>query len=115
MRQSGIIAAACEYALDHQLDRLADDHANARRLAEGLAGVPGIAIDPAEVETNLVYFDVTAEGLTAAALAAALLEKGVRVTDMGAKRIRAVTHLDVDAPMIERAISTIAALLNGRR
>ena len=108
MRQSGIIAAACEFALDHQVDRLADDHANARRLAEGLAGVPGLAIDPAEVETNLVYFDVVADGMSAAAFAAALLAKGVRVTEMGTTRVRAVTHLDVDAAMIERAIGAIA-------
>ena len=111
MRQSGIIAAACEYALDHQVDRLADDHANARRLADGLAGIAGISIDPTEVETNLVYFDVTTPSLTAAAFAAALLEKGVRVTEMGATRIRAVTHLDVDAPMIGRAIDATAALM----
>ena len=111
MRQSGIIAAACEYALDHLVDRLAEDHANARRLAEGLSGISGIAIDPAEVETNLVYFDVTAPGLSAGAFAAALLEKGVRVTEMGPRRVRAVTHLDVDAPMIERAIDATAALM----
>ena len=111
MRQSGIIAAACEYALDHQVERLAEDHAHARRLAEGLARIPGIAIDPAEVETNLVYFDITAAGLSAAAFAAALLAKGVRVTEMGATRIRAVTHLDVDAPMIERAIGAVSELM----
>ena len=107
MRQSGIIAAACEYALDHQLDRLADDHANARRLAEGLAGLPGIAIDPAHVETNLVYFEITADGLDAAELAAALLEKGVRVTEMGAKRIRAVTHLDVSREQVQHAAQVL--------
>jgi len=107
MRQSGIIAAACEYALDHQVERLAEDHANARRLAAGIAGLPGIAIDPSEVETNLVYFDVGATGQSAAAFAEALLARGVRVTDMGPTRIRAVTHLDVDAAMIERAIAVV--------
>ena len=111
MRQSGIIAAACEYALDHHVDRLADDHANARRLAEGLAGLPGIAIDAAEVETNLVYFDVAGSGRTAAAFTEALLAKGVRMTEMGATRVRAVTHLDVDAGMIERAIAAVRELL----
>jgi threonine aldolase len=110
MRQSGIIAAACEYALDHQVTRLADDHANARRLAEVIAGLPGIAIDPAEVETNLVYFDVAGTGRSAAAFGEALLARGVRVTEMGATRIRAVTHLDVDAAMIDRAIAAIAEL-----
>lgn len=111
MRQSGIIAAACDYALDHHVDRLADDHANARRLAEGLAGLPGIAIDAAEVETNLVYFDVAGTGRTAAAFTEALLAKGVRMTEMGAIRVRAVTHLDVDAGMIERAIAAVRELL----
>ena len=58
MRQAGIIAAACLYALDHHVERLAEDHANARRLAEGLAEIPGIELDPATVETNIVWFDV---------------------------------------------------------
>lgn len=111
MRQGGIIAAACEYALDHQIERLADDHANARRLAEGLAGMGGIAIDPAGVETNLVYFDIAGTGLDAAGFAAAALARGVRVTEMGATRIRAVTHLDVDRPMIERAIASIGEVV----
>lgn len=115
MRQSGIIAAACEYALDHQLARLADDHARARRLADGIAGLPGIAIDPAEVETNLVYFDVAGTGRTAASFSEALLGHGVRVTDMGATRIRAVTHLDVDSAMIERAIEAIADVARAPR
>ena len=113
MRQSGIIAAACEYALDHQVDRLADDHANARRLAEGLAGIGGLSIDPAEVETNLVYFDVA--GMPAAAFATALLAKGVRVTEMGPTRIRAVTHLDVDAAMIGRAVAAVAEVMRAAR
>jgi threonine aldolase len=107
MRQSGIIAAACEYALDHHVDRLAEDHANARRLAAGIAGFAGIAIDPAEVETNLVYFDVAASGLSAARFADALLAEGVRVTPMGLSRVRAVTHLDVDESMIDHAIAAI--------
>jgi threonine aldolase len=110
MRQSGIIAAACEHALDHHVARLADDHANARRLAEGLARLPGIAIDVAGVETNLVYFDVAATGLDAATFVAGLGEHGVRMTEMGATRVRAVTHLDVDAASIERAIAGVAAL-----
>jgi threonine aldolase len=109
MRQSGIIAAACEYALDHHIERLAEDHVHAQRLATGIAGLPGVAIEPAEVETNLVYFDVNGTGQSAAAFAEALLARGVRVTEMGATRIRAVTHLDIDAAMIERAIDAIRA------
>jgi len=114
MRQSGIIAAACEYALDHQVDRLAEDHAHARRLAEGLAGIPGVAIEPSEVETNLVYFDID-RAMSAAEFCAALQAKGVRMTEMGARRVRAVTHLDVDAAMIERAILAVAEVLRAAR
>jgi len=114
MRQSGIIAAACQYALDHQVDRLAEDHAHARRLAEGLAGIPGVAIEPSEVETNLVYFDID-RAMSAAEFCAALQAKGVRMTEMGARRVRAVTHLDVDAAMIERAILAVAEVLRAAR
>lgn len=107
MRQSGIIAAACLFALDHHVARLAEDHANARRLADGLARLPGIAIDPIEVETNLVYFDVRGTGLSAAAFVGDLLAQGLRMTDMGPSRVRAVTHLDVDARAIERALHVL--------
>jgi threonine aldolase len=109
LRQGGIIAAACDYALDHHVARLADDHVNARRLAEGLQGLPGIAIDPSEVETNLVYFDVGASGWSAAAFVQALQARGVRMVPMGAQRVRAVTHLDVDGAAIDRAIALVRA------
>jgi threonine aldolase len=109
MRQSGIIAAACEYALDHHVARLADDHANARRLAEGIAALGGLQIDPKTVETNLVYFDVIATSLDAEALCAALLERGVRMGPMGARTIRAVTHLDVSAADVETALAALRA------
>ena len=106
MRQSGIIAAACEYALDHHVERLAEDHANARRFADALAGAPGIAITPAEVETNLVYFDVASAG-GARAFVAALEARGVRMVAMGASRVRAVTHLDVDSVAVDRAAALV--------
>jgi threonine aldolase len=109
MRQSGIIAAACDYALDHHVARLADDHANARRLAEGLAGLPGIAIDVAGVETNLVYFDVAGTGLDAGTFVRELQARGVRMTEMGTSNVRAVTHLDVDASAIDRAVRLVRA------
>jgi threonine aldolase len=111
MRQSGIIAAACEYALDHHVQRLADDHANARRLAEAIAGIAGLRIDPATVETNLVYFDVTAPSLDAEALCARVLRAGVRMGPMGARTIRAVTHLDVTDADIDVAIAALRAAL----
>ena len=115
LRQAGIIAAACEHALDHHVERLADDHVHARRLAAGLQGLPGLAIDPSEIETNLVYFDVGASGYGAAAFTQALQARGVRMVAMGATRVRAVTHLDVDAAAIERAIDRVRAFCEEKR
>jgi len=113
MRQSGIIAAACDYALDHHVARLAEDHANARRLAAGIALLPGVRIDPATVETNLVYFDVLAPRWDADTLCAAVLAHGVRLSAMGPRTVRAVTHLDVAAADIERALGALRAVLGG--
>ena len=103
MRQAGIIAAGGVYALTHHVARLAEDHAHARRLAEGLAGLPGIKLDPAEVDTNLVFFDVTGS-IDAQTAVERLLAQGVRMGAMGPRTIRAVTHLDVDSPGIDRAL-----------
>jgi threonine aldolase len=100
MRQSGIVAAAGLYALDHHVERLADDHARARRLADGLAVMPGVEIDPATVETNIVVFAVP----DAPAFCTALGEAGVAMIPLDARRVRAVTHLDVDDGGIEQAL-----------
>jgi threonine aldolase len=100
MRQAGIVAAAGLYALEHHVERLADDHARARRLADGLAELPGVEIDPATVQTNIVVFDVA----DAAAAARRLEAEGVRIGALGPRRMRAVTHLDVDDDGIERAL-----------
>ena len=99
-RQSGIVAAACLYALDHHVERLAEDHENARHLAEGLAQLPGVEIDPGSVETNIVVAEVP----DAAGLAARLAERGVEVSTPGG-RLRCVTHLDVDRRGIEGALA----------
>lgn len=104
MRQSGMLAAACLYGLEHHAGRLADDHARAARLAEGLAGL-GIAVEPPE--TNMVFFDPAPLGFTSRHFVAALDERGVR-TSVAAGRIRAVTHLGVDDRGIERAIEAAA-------
>jgi len=104
MRQAGIIAAGGVYALRHHVERMVEDHANARRLAEGLAELPGIKLDPAEVETNIVFFDVTGT-LDAPTAVQRLLTHGVRVGAMGQRTMRAVTHLDVDAAGIDRALA----------
>ena len=109
MRQAGIIAAGGVFALRHHVTRLAEDHANARRLAEGLAALPGVVLDPATVETNIVIFELRGV-LDAPAAAAALLARGVRMGAMGARTIRAVTHLDVDAEQIERALKAAHAV-----
>ncbi len=114
MRQAGIIAAAGVYALEHNLDRLAEDHENAKVLARGLADIPGIGIDPDDIETNLVYFDVDETGKTAAEITAAMKEKGVRMGATGKHRIRAVTHLDVSREEIDQAIRTVAEVVVGR-
>ena len=110
MRQAGIIAAGGIYALRHHVKRLADDHANARRLAEGLAALPGVALDPKSVETNIVFFELTGR-LDAPTLVERLLARGVRMGGMGPRTIRAVTHLDVSAGQIERALDAVRAVL----
>jgi threonine aldolase len=110
MRQAGIIAAAGVYALRHNVDRLAEDHEHARRLAAALAELPGVSLDPSAVETNIVLFDLTGE-LDAPAFVERLLEHGVRMGAMGPRTVRAVTHLDVSGAQIERAIQAARAVL----
>jgi threonine aldolase len=106
LRQSGILAAACIYALDHNVDRLAADHAHARRLAEGLASLRAISLDPDVVETNIVIFGVD----DAPALAARLADR-VELSVMGPRTLRAVCHLDIDAADVDSALEVIAAEL----
>jgi threonine aldolase len=108
MRQGGICAAACLHALDHHVDRLAEDHANARALAHGLAQLPGVAVEPPE--TNLVYFDPAGAGVSAAELVARARAEGLMLSLLGG-RIRACTHLDVTAPMIEEALQVIRSAI----
>ena len=115
MRQSGVIAAAGIYALENNVERLAEDHANARIFADGIAGLPGIGLDPAHVETNIVIFDVAAAGQSAAMIAArTLAEHGVRLCPLSPTVIRAVTHLDVDRAGIDTAIEALTAVLSDR-
>jgi threonine aldolase len=107
MRQAGIIAAGALWALDHHVDRLADDHANARLLADGLAAIEGVRLDPGEVETNIVVFDVT----DAEAFCAGLADEGVLMGPLGPQTVRAVTHLDVDENGVGRAIDAAQTVL----
>jgi threonine aldolase len=107
MRQAGIVAAGAVYALEHNVERLAEDHANARFLAEGLAGIDGVTIDPATVETNIVIFDVD----DCRGLIAAVAEQGVELSAVDSG-VRAITHLDVDRAGVERALSAIESALS---
>jgi threonine aldolase len=104
MRQAGVAAAACLYALDHHVERLAEDHANARVLARGLRQIEGFAVD--EPDTNLVWFDPAGAGVTPEALVAALAERGIWMGALNG-RVRACTHLDVSAAMIEEALAAV--------
>jgi threonine aldolase len=114
MRQAGILAAAALYALEHNVARLAEDHAHARQLADALAGMPGVTIDPGATETNIVYFDVDPQVRTAAALCDVLKADGVWMLAIGPQRVRAVTHLDVSRAGIERTIDALCRALRAR-
>ena len=111
MRQAGIIAAAGVYALENNVGRLAEDHANARLFADLLAGVPGIAVEPEAVETNIVFFDVGGTGLTADQVAERLADHGVRIGPMGEDLMRAVTHLDVTTEQVAEAAAAVRAVV----
>ncbi|HEX3004983.1 MAG TPA: GntG family PLP-dependent aldolase [Angustibacter sp.] len=103
MRQAGILAAAGHYALDHHVDRLADDHARARRLAQACADVDPSVVDPTAVSTNIVILDLAAARRSAADVVDSLAADGVLASAFGPQRIRLVTHLDVDDDACDRA------------
>jgi threonine aldolase len=107
MRQAGVIAAAALYALDHHVERLAQDHRHARLIAQAVGDTPGLRLDPPEVETNLVWITVDPDLGTAAEVASALREGGVLVQIPGPQTLRACTHLDVSAADAERAADAI--------
>jgi threonine aldolase len=109
MRQVGILAAAGLHALDHHVDRLADDHARARRLAGAISAVRPDVVDPATVDTNIVVLDLAA-GPTAPELAAAARERGVAVSVLGERTARLVTHLDVDDAALDHACEVLSAI-----
>jgi threonine aldolase len=104
MRQAGICAAACSYALDHHVERLAEDHANAKALARGLRQIPGITVQ--EPDTNLVFFDVAGTSIAAPELVRRARMQGVQLSILGG-RVRACTHLDVSVAMIEEALQVL--------
>ena len=106
MRQVGLLAAAASYALDNHIDRLADDHANAKRLADGLASIRGV--DVVAPDTNIVFASIAADRSTEALLAH-LKERGVLAT--GLIGLRFVTHLDIDSGGVDRAVSAVAEFM----
>jgi threonine aldolase len=110
MRQAGVLAAAALYALDHHVERLAEDHRNARPIAEAIADNPGLRLNPPEVETNLIWFEVEREMGSARDVGRALEERGVLVHVAGPQTLRACTHLDVSAAQAERAAETFRRL-----
>jgi threonine aldolase len=111
MRQAGILAAAGIVALEEMVERIREDHENAAALARGIAELEGLTIDSDRVQTNIVYFDVTAENLTAEAFVARLAEEGVRMLALGPRRIRAVTHYGIDAADIDRAVAAMTDVM----
>jgi threonine aldolase len=111
MRQVGILAAAGLHALEHHVERLADDHARARRFAEACAEVAPGTVDPATVETNIVVLDVGAAGLTATEFVDALLARGVRTYAVGPRAVRLVWHLDVDDAGTDAAVAAAREVL----
>jgi threonine aldolase len=111
MRQVGIIAAAGIYALDHHIERLKEDHQNAKRLAVGLKEFKGVSVEPRHVETNIVIFDIANTSITAVEVAEAMKKQGVLIHAFGKTQIRLVTHLDVTAEDIEKALKTFEKIL----
>ena len=113
MRQAGILAAAGIVALDEMIDRMAEDHENARLLAEGIARVPGLSVDLESIQTDIVIFEVDPKRMSAAELAQALLDRSVQVGAISSSRIRAVTHYGIERADVEAALSAIQGAMEG--
>jgi threonine aldolase len=107
MRQAGVIAAGALYALEHHIERLAEDHRNAQVIAEAVADTPGLRLDPPDVQTNLVFFHIDSELGSSRDVAAALKQRGVLVHPTAPQTIRACTHLDVSPAQAERVAETL--------
>lgn len=110
MRQVGIIAAGALYAVEHHVQRLDEDHKNAKRLAEGVARLPGLRIDLDSVQTNIVYMEIEGAKYTAKEVEERLKAHGVLLLALGPKRLRAVTHLEVSGEDIEKAVEVFETL-----
>ena len=115
MRQIGIFGAAGLYALDHNDERLAEDHANARRLAERLAASPRIVLDLASVQTNIIVFRLTDDAPDAPTVVARARDRGVLLFNIGPRTLRAVTHLDVSRKQCEEAAEILVGIAEGQK
>jgi threonine aldolase len=113
MRQAGIIAAAGIVALEEMIDRLAEDHANTRRLAEGIAGIPGLATDPVRVRTNILYVDLVDKRFSDEEFLRRLSGKGVRLSHTGPARFRMLTHYGIGEAEIDAALIALQEVLQG--
>ena len=111
MRQAGVMAAAGIVALNEMIERLTEDHANAKKLAQGLADIPGISIDPAHIKTNIVFFDLIRGDMTADELVNQLDEEGVRMSAGGSQRLRAVTHYHISSDDIDYTLNAFSKVL----
>jgi threonine aldolase len=112
MRQAGVLAAAGVVALTEMIERLADDHANAKKLAEGLADITGISLDPAQIKTNIVYFELTRNDMSPADLVNRLEADGVRMLAVGPQRLRAVTHYHITSADIDYTLGVFPKIFN---
>jgi threonine aldolase len=114
MRQAGVLAAAGIVALETMVDRLVEDHQNARRLAEGMSSIPGLAVDLERVQSNIVIFGL-ADGVTMTPqdFVAALSQQGVKLNSIGGRRFRAVTHYGISAGDIDTSISGTREVMTG--
>jgi threonine aldolase len=110
-RQAGVLAAAALVALEEMVDRLTEDHRHARQLADGLAALDGIELDPTRIQTNIVYFKVTQPGWDAARLSQALATTEIRINPTGPNQLRAVTHYQIDAEQVDWTVATVKKLL----
>ena len=113
MRQSGIIAAAGIIALEQMVDRLAQDHENARRLADGIAQIPGLFIELNKIQTNIVYFDIADDKLTAETFVRQLADNRIKILQVGPRRLRAVTHYSINADDIDLTLDAVNKIMTG--
>jgi threonine aldolase len=112
MRQAGIVAAPAIIALEEMTKRLGEDHLHARRFAEGIAAFPGIAVDAARVQTNIVFFRITDARFTLETFIRALAEQGLRVGELGHGRLRAVTHAGISRADVDAALAIVREVLD---